>query len=117
MWLLLAAALVCDPPSRELHLLVLDPNGTVVRGAELRRWSGSEPREALLAVTHASGSLSTCVWSGMGRLGVYVPGFRPKELTARTGRIVVKLECATGSTTDGGYRFCSDALSRMPLRD
>ncbi len=133
MWLVLAAAaLICDPPSQELGLRVVDPNGAVVRGAQVRKWTGRGLPEALLGVTDASGSLTTCVSAGTGPLGVYVPGFRPKKLTPRAGQIVVKLEsadavvsaataqappCVTGSTNDGGFRLCSeDFLKRLPLQ-
>lgn len=132
MWLVLAAAaLICDPPSQELGLRVVDAKGAVVPGAEVRKWSRGEPREAPLGVTDASGSLTTCVPAGAGPLGVYLRGFRPKKLTPRAGQIVVKLEradsiiaavaaqeppCATGSTKDGSYRLCDDDLKRLPLR-
>ncbi len=118
MWLVLAAAaLICDPPSQELGLRVVDPNGAVVRGAQVRKGTGR-------GLTYVS--------PGTGPLGVYVPGFRPKKLTPRAGQIVVKLEsadavvsaataqappCVTGSTNDGGFRLCSeDFLKRLPLQ-
>ncbi len=131
MWLVLAAATLCHPPSQELGLRVEDPNGAFVPGAEVRKWSGREPREALLGVTDASGSLTICVSVGTGPLGVYSPGFRPKKLTPRVGQIVVKLEsadptisavtaqqppCVTGSTKDGSFRLCGDDLKRLPLQ-
>jgi hypothetical protein len=133
MWLVLAvAAPICDPPSQRLSIRVVDPNGAVVPGAEVRKWSGREPREALLGVTESSGSLAVCVSPGTGPLGVYVPGFRPRKLIHRAGQIVVTLEiatptisavaaeearCVTGSAKDGSYRFCGDVLSRLPLRN
>ena len=132
MWLVLAAAaLICDPPSQELGLRVVDPNGAVVRGAQVRKWTGRGLPEALLGVTDASGSLTTCVSAGTGALGVYLPGFRPKKLTPRARQIVVKLEraetvlpavtaqvppCVTGSTNDGAFRLCGDDLKRLPLQ-
>ena len=118
MWLVLAAAaVICNPPGQELSLLVLDSNGAAVRGAEVRKWSDREPREALLSVTGASGSVTTCLPPGMGRLGIYAPGFPPTPLTPQAGRIVVRLECLTGSTKDGSYRFCGDVLNRLSVRD
>ena len=132
MWLVLAAAaLICDPPSQELGLRVVDSKGAVVSGAEVRKWSGREPREALLGVTDASGYLTTCVSRGTGPLGIYLAGFRPKKLSPRAGQIVVKLEtadavisavtaqvapCVTGSTNDGSFRFCGDDLKRLPFQ-
>jgi hypothetical protein len=130
MWLVLAAAaLICDPPSQELGLRVVDAKGAVVPGAEVRKWSGHEPREPLLGVTDASGSLTTCVSPGTGPLGIYLQGFRAKRLTPRVGQIVVKLEtadistvtaqvppCVTGSTKDGSFRMCGDDLKRLPLQ-
>ena len=132
MWLALAAAaLICDPPSRELALRVVDSKGAVVPGAEVRKWSGRELREALLGVTDASGSLSTCISPGTIPLGIYSPGFRPKKLSPRANQIVVELEtadavtsavtaqlplCVTGSTNDGGFRLCGDDLKRLPFQ-
>ncbi len=132
MWLVLAAAaLICDPPSQALSLRVVDSKGAVVPRAEVRKWSGREPREALLGVTDASGSLTTCVSTGTGPLGIYIQGFRPRKVSLRTGRILVKLEtddevisvvtaravpCVTGSTNDGAFRLCGDDLQRLPFQ-
>ena len=132
MWLVLtAAALICDPSSQELGLRVVDSKGAVVQGAEVRKWSGREPSQALLGVTDASGSFTTCVARGMGPLGVYLPGFRPKKLSPRVGLNVVKLEtaeavgsavsaevapCVTGSTKDNAFRLCGDDLKRLPIQ-
>lgn len=130
MWLVLAAAvaLICDPPSKELSLRVVDAAGAVAPGADVRKWSGSSPRAALLGVTDDSGSFATCVSPGTGPLGVYLTGFRPKKVTPRSGQIVVKLEtadaivsaaaersqCVTGSTDGGAFRLCDDDLKRLP---
>jgi hypothetical protein len=131
MWLLLVAAvLVCDPPSLEVRFRVVDPRGSVIPGAEVRRWSGAEPVGALLGVTDASGLLMHCL-STRSDLGVYRPGFRPKKVKPRAGQMKVRLEdtgsapaanvvqqtaCTTGSTPDGGYRLCNDTLTRLPLQ-
>jgi len=132
MWLVLtAAALICDPSSQELGLRVLDAKGVVLPGAEVRKWSGPEPREALLGVTDASGSLTTCVARGTSPLGIYLPGFRPKKVSPRPGLVVVKMQtanavssavtaqaapCVTGSTNDGAFRLCGDDLKRLPTQ-
>ena len=118
MWLVLAAAtVICNPPNQELTLRVLDANGGALRGAEVRKRAGGEPREALLGVTDASGSVAICAPAGTGHLGVYMLGFQPTELATRAGQVIVKLECLTGSTKEGHSRFCGDVLSRLPLRD
>src|SRR2546428_8180645 len=117
MWLVLAAAVICNPPGQELALRVLDSNGAAVRGAQVRQWSGRGPREALLGVTDASGGVTTWVSPGTGRLGVYLPGFPPTEFTPRAGRVVVKRECLPGSTKAGSSRLCGDVLNRLPVRD
>jgi len=132
MWLVLAAvALICAPLSQALSLRVVDAKGALVPRAEVRKWSGREPREALLGVTDASGSLTTCVSTGTGPLGIYVQGFRPRKVSPRAGQVVVELKaadavisavtaqalpCVTGSTNDGAFRLCGDDLNRLPFQ-
>jgi hypothetical protein len=131
MWLVLvAAALSCNPPSQELRLRVVDAQGNIIPGAELREWSGREPRHPLLGVTDGSGAVATCVSPSMARLAVYHPAFKPRRIPRGAGPVVVTLHsagpmvrmgrtrespCVTGSTPDG-YRFCTDILSRLPLQ-
>jgi hypothetical protein len=132
MWLVLAAAvLACDGPSQEMTLRVVDQDGAVVAGAEVRKSTRPQGRESLLGLTDDSGALTFCVSPETDRLGVYSPGFRPKRLRARAGEAMVTLEaaspshsvvardtsCASGSTRDGAYRLCSDALGALPLRN
>jgi hypothetical protein len=125
MWLVLAVAVfVCDPPNREVNLLVVDAEGALVSGAEVRAWSGG----ALVGVTDTAGSLRLCASPGTSRLGVSTSGFQPRSVRVRRERIVVTLTvapltsvsqaswCVTGSARDGSYRLCGDVVSRLPLR-
>jgi hypothetical protein len=124
MWLVLAvAAFVCDPPGRNVDLRIIDAQGAVITGAEVRSSGG-----ALVGVTDTAGSLRVCALPGTSRLGVSASGFQPSRVRVREGRIVVTLtvapptrpsrasSCVTGSERDGSHRLCGDVLSRLPLR-
>jgi hypothetical protein len=131
MWLLLAiTALACDPPAREMRLVVVDDQGAAVRGALVRLSAREGAAAASLGVTDDSGVLTTCIAGSGLRGSVRRTGYRPRKLTFRPGSLEVRLEpadtvplagiarpgeCVTGSTRDG-YRLCAAEMSRLPLR-
>src|SRR5262245_35314218 len=98
MWLLLTVALACDPPALELRLQVVAATGGSVAAAEVWSWSRGWPSGTRLGATDGAGVFVTCVSPGTSPLGVYAAGLRPRKVSPRAGRLVVKLEAVPIAT-------------------
>jgi hypothetical protein len=131
MWLaFLLSAAICPAGEVPVEIRALDAKELPLPGAEIREWSGQEPKQRLLGVTDPDGKATVCVPQRSHSLGVYLTGFVPHRvrLGGNTDNAVVHLKtggplvagsteppCVTGTAPDGSFRLCSEDLLRLPL--
>ena len=121
MWLaFLLFAAICPAGDVPVEIRALNTADLPLAGAEIREWSGQEPKERLLGVTDPDGRATVCVPRRAHSLGVYLTGFVPHRvrLTGNTDIAAVHLEpsCVTGTAPDGSFRMCSEDIRRLPFR-
>lgn len=134
MWLqLLMLAAICPTGEMPVELRALDATDQPIAQAEIREWSGPQPKKRLLGVTDPDGRATVCAPRRAESLGVYLTGFVPGRvrLRGRTDSPDVRLKvaaticdveveqqaapCVTGTARDGSFRFCSEDMLRLPL--
>jgi hypothetical protein len=128
---LLLSAAICPAGEVPVEIRALDPTDLPLPGAEIREWSGQEPRNRLLGVTDPDGRATVCVPRRAQSLGVYLAGFVPHRVRLRgtadiadvhlkaggSVRVVEPTEppCVTGTAPDGSFRMCSEDIRRLPF--
>lgn len=132
MWLaFLLSTAICPVGEVPAEIRALDPTEVPLSGAEIREWSGQQPKKRLLGVTNPDGRATVCVPQRTESLGVYLAGFVPQRLRLRGNADIAEVhlrmegsarvvaagapQCVTGTTPDGAYRFCSEDILRLPL--